>query len=139
MERMFLNQTALSLGYIALKRIRALEECNTRLPSSPLLRHLSHVKVLAACVEQVGPEEIIEYEINQDIAVGEPLEEARDPVYVDSDVGLTQRRKNAADDVAPPRYSEYARQKARITEPLHIITEDEEEITFGPREQDFEQ
>jgi hypothetical protein len=72
MQRIFMNQTALSLGYIALKRIRALEEPTTRLPSNPLLRHLGHIKILAACVEQVGPEEIVEYEINQDVALGEP-------------------------------------------------------------------
>jgi len=78
MEQMLLNQTALALGYIALKRIRALEEHTSKPPSNPLLRHLGHIKILAACVDQVGPGEIIEYEINQDTAFddsfGEQLE-----------------------------------------------------------------
>lgn len=141
MERIFLNQTALSLGYIALKRIRALEESTTRLPSSPLLRHLSHIKILAACVEQVGPEEIIEYEINQDIAVGEPLEDALEPAYIDAEVGsgrLIPERKNMYDDVANPQYQEYMGKNNATTKPLCIIAENDEEIGFEPPVHDFE-
>jgi len=145
MERIFLNQTALSLGYIALKRIRALEEPTTRLPSSPLLRHLGHIKILAACVEQVGPEEIIEYEINQDIAVGEPFDGPVDSIYNETETKSHQRipeRKgvddDVDDDVADPRYPEYTRHKNNKTKPLCNIPEDDEDICSNPQMQDFE-
>jgi len=141
MERMFLNQTALSLGYIALKRIRALEESTSRLPSSPLLRHLGHVKILTACVEQVGPEEIIDYEINQDIAVGELLDEAPELTYVNAEVKSDRwglERNAGDDDVASPRFREFARQKTNTSEQLDIITEDDEETSFEPQVHDFE-
>ena len=138
---MFLNQTALSLGYIALKRIRALEEPTTRLPSRPLLRHLGHIKILAACVEQVGPEEIIEYEINQDIAVAEPLDDPVESIYDDVEVESDQRipgRKGKGDDAADPRYPEYTRHKSNTTKPLCVIPEDNEDFCSDPQIQDFE-
>jgi len=127
MQRIFMNQTALSLGYIALKRIRALEEPTTRLPSNPLLRHLGHIKILAACVEQVGPEEIVEYEINQDVALAEPQIES---VKVEADDELFRskaERKETGDDVFDPRYPKQTCADSPPTEPLFVIKEVEED------------
>src|SRR5271170_4465790 len=127
MQRIFMNQTALSLGYIALKRIRALEEPTTRLPSNPLLRHLGHIKILAACVEQVGSEEIIDYEINQDVGLGEPRTES---VKVEADDELFRSkadRKGTEDDVSEPRCPKQARPDSPPTKPLFVIKEIEEE------------
>jgi len=127
MERIYMNQTALSLGYIALKRIRALEASTTRLPSNPLLRHLGHIKILAACVEQVGPQEIIEYEINQDFASTGPESSSGSheaPLYDATPVPLDRRiagRKNADDEVAPQRYVDT--RFASIPPPLPVIAE----------------
>lgn len=141
MERMFLNQTALSLGYIALKRIRALDEPTTRLPSNSLLRHLCHVKILTACVDQVGTEQIIEYEINQDFAAAErladPVESIYDDVEVESDL-LISERKGMGDDAAYPRYPEYTRHKSNTQKRLTVIAEDTEDFCCDPEIQDFE-
>jgi hypothetical protein len=124
MDRIYLNQTALSLGYIALKRIRAIESAGPRLPSRPLLRHLGHIKILAACVDQVGPEEIIEYEMNQDFAGGE--------VNNSYDAHDHPRRGGAHladDDVAPER------SPPRAIKPLDVIAEetdnDQEPLNAG--------
>src|SRR5271155_2051926 len=136
MQRIFMNQTALSLGYIALKRIRALEEPTTRLPSNPLLRHLGHIKILAACVEQVGPEEIVEYEINQDVALGEPHIES---VKVEADDALFRpraERKETGDDVSELRYTKQARPGSPPTEPLFVIREVEEDEGYDDAEQE---
>ena len=129
-----MNQTALSLGYIALKRIRALEEPTTRLPSNPLLRHLGHIKILAACVEQVGPEEIIEYEINQDVAVVEPHIESLKVGKVESDdesCRAKTERKETANDVFEARYTKQARPDSPPTESLFVIREVEEDEGYG--------
>jgi hypothetical protein len=145
MDRIYLNQTALSLGYIALKRIRALETPTTRLPSSPLLRHISHIKILAACVEQVGPDEIIEYEINQDHALGsEDRDEPPDPLHSNMELSLEGRieeRRGPEDDVSPWRLNESIRSSAKVP-PLSVIHEDEEEQECmshgrGPHEPSF--
>lgn len=124
MDRIYLNQTALSLGYIALKRIRALEAPTPRQPSSPLLRHISHIKILAACVEQVGPEEIIEYEINQDYGIGGS---AVDPqvkeVYHVEDADASQQESTRCETFSEPRYPLTARSTGS-TRPLSIIKED---------------
>jgi len=133
-----MNQTALSLGYIALKRIRALEEPTTRLPSNPLLRHLGHIKILAACVEQVGPEEIIEYEINQDVAIAEPHEESVKVQSDDETCRVRTERNEAADDVFDARYTKQARPKSPPTEPLFVIKEvDEDEGYQDVEEEEF--
>ena len=129
-----MNQTALSLGYIALKRIRALEEPTTRLPSNPLLRHLGHIKILAACVEQVGPEEIIEYEINQDVAVVEPHIDSIKVGEVESDdesCRAKTERKETANDVFEARYTKQAQPDSPPTEPLFVIREVEEDDGYG--------
>lgn len=142
MERIFLNQTALSLGYIALKRIRALEEpTSPRLPSNPLLRHLCHIKVLAACVEQVGPEEIIEYELNQDISIGAVHSEVTVSTQYDASGELDRRvtRMNTADDVFEPRYLENTRRNNAPLKQLEVITEDTEEPEYEEfQNNDFE-
>jgi hypothetical protein len=141
MERIFLNQAALSLGYIALKRIRALEEpTSPRLPSNHLLRHLGHTKVLAACIEQVGPEEIIEYELNQDNSMDAVHSDV--PVLTQYDAGgeLDQRvtRLNTADDVFEPRYPEATRRNTSLKQ-LEVITEDNEEHEYDePQSHNFE-
>ena len=129
MERIYLNQTALSLGYIALKRIRALEAPATRLPSNPLLRHLGHVKILAACVEQVGPDEIIEYEMNQDFAASEPSNES---FLYEEETGLDRSisgRKETDIDTSERRYPIFAPSTSKSKELLPCIkeyTEDQE-------------
>lgn len=135
MERIYLNQTALSLGYIALKRIRALEAPATRLPSNPLLRHLCHVKVLAACVEQVGPDEIIEYEINQDFTTGEEPES-----QYEMDAGLDgwlSKRKGAVADISERRNRLHSPSSRKSREPLPTINEvteyQDNRVADGPR------
>ena len=134
MDRIYLNQTALSLGYIALKRIRALEAPSSRLPSNPLLRHIGHIKILAACVEQVGPEVIIEYEINQDYGVAgtpEPPEPASyDHVERVAEDRRIAERTDAADDVFERRYRSSTRSN-NATKPLAVINEDVEESKVG--------
>jgi hypothetical protein len=124
MERMFLNQTALSLGYIAMKRIRALEEHRVKRSASPLLLQLGHIKILAACVEQVGPDEIIEYQMNQDYAV--PVHEPLESVFSDP---CTTERHVAADDVAnPPVILESSSRKTNRRKSLVAIPEDDEAV-----------
>jgi hypothetical protein len=126
---MLANQAALSLGYIALKRIRALEEPAAKLPSNSLLRHLSHCKVLAACVDQVGPDEIIQYEINQDTALEEPFvqqESSSIRVLDDADC-FRMSGVSSTDDVSEARGSRSARQRNnKFNAALHVIEEDEE-------------
>lgn len=132
MEQFHRNQRALSLGYIALKRIRALETSATRLPSSPLLRHLSHIKILTACVEEVGPEEIIAYERNQDIA----RDEREEALFVSATYGglydahMPRRhvtRCEADDDVFDERYR-ISSKLTNTTKPLEVIKEDYEDV-----------
>lgn len=119
---MFLNQTALSLGYIAMKRIRALEEHRMKRSASPLLLQLGHIKILAACVEQVGPDEIIEYQMNQDFAVAE---EPLDAVFAGS---WSSERQVAADDVANPRLHESSSRKHNKRKLLVAIPEHDEAV-----------
>jgi hypothetical protein len=131
MDRIYLNQTALSLGYIALKRIRALEAPSARLPSNPLLRHIGHIKILAACVEQVGPEVIIEYEINQDYGAAGGVPDPPEPLPYDhvEEVAEDRRmaeRTDAADDVYERRYRSSTRTN-NATTPLAVINEDVED------------
>jgi hypothetical protein len=126
MERINLNQTALSLGYIAIKRIRQLESSKpARVPSSPLLRHIHHIKILTACVEQVGPDEIIEYEINQDCGVGVPQDEPQNDVEEVGEARRIEGRLEAGDDVFERQSRTSTRFNAR--EPLSVISEDAEE------------
>jgi len=139
MEQFYLNQTALSLGYIALKRIRALENSAIRLPSSPLLRHLSHIKILAACVEQVGPEEIIEYEMNQDIARDEAQREPSEAAFAwqASRNQRHGRRREMSDDVADERYRISSR-LCDTTKSLTAVNEVHEEAdTDSPIDRDI--
>ena len=126
MERMFLNQTALSLGYIAMKRIRALEEHRAKRAVSPLLLQLGHIKILAACVEQVGPDEIIEYQINQDFGV---VEEALDAAYA------VPERQVAADDVANPPHPKCSCRTVDMRKSLVAIPEDDEDVFCVPLEE----
>ena len=129
MERMFLNQTALSLGYIAMKRIRALEEHRAKRPVSPLLLQLGHIKILAACVEQVGPDEIIEYQINQDFGVvEEPLNAAFAEPWM-------PERQVAADDVANPRPPNCSCRTVNKRKSLVAIPEDDEDVVCVPSEE----
>lgn len=129
MDRIYLNQTALSLGYIALKRIRALEAPTTRQPSSPLLRHVGHIKILAACVEQVGPEEIIEYEINQDYGIGgSTAETPAKEVYHVEDVAVFQRESTRPEVLSESQPS-LTTWSSHSTKPLSIIREDKKEDT----------
>ena len=135
MDRIYLNQTALSLGYIALKRIRALEAPTTRQPSSPLLRHVGHIKILAACVEQVGPDEIIEYEINQDYGIGgSTTETPAKEVYHVEDTAVPQK-----DLVRPEALSESqphsTTRSSPSSKPLPVIKEDNKADT---KELDFD-
>lgn len=130
MDRIYLNQTALSLGYIALKRIRALEAPSPRQPSSPLLRHVGHIKILAACVEQVGPEEIIEYEINQDYGIGGS---AGDPpakeVHHVEDVSISSQESTGYCVLSESRHPP-TRQSTNYATPLSFIKEDGKELSF---------
>jgi len=126
---MFLNQTALSLGYIAMKRIRALEEHRAKRPVSPLLLQLGHIKILAACVEQVGPDEIIEYQINQDFGVvEEPLNAAFAEPWM-------PERQVAADDVANPRAPNCSCRTVNKRKSLVAIPEDDEVVLCVPSEE----
>lgn len=108
-----------------MKRIRALEEHRVKRSASPLLLQLGHIKILAACVEQVGPDEIIQYQMNQDHAVPEhePLESV-----VFSDPWTTERHI-AADDVAhPPAILESSSRKTNRPKSLVAIPEDDEDV-----------
>jgi len=128
MDRIYLNQTALSLGYIALKRIRALEAPSTRQPSSPLLRHVGHIKILAACVEQVGPEEIIEYEINQDYGIGGSASDslAKEVHHVE-DAAISSQESTGFCVLSESRHPP-TRRSTNYTTPLSIIKEDGKEV-----------
>jgi hypothetical protein len=129
MDRIYLNQTALSLGYIALKRIRALEAPSPRQPSSPLLRHVGHIKILAACVEQVGPEEIIEYEINQDYGIGgSAVDPPAEEVCHVEDTAVSVQESMERGVFSEPRHPP-TRRSANSNTPLSIIKEDGKEFS----------
>jgi hypothetical protein len=127
MEQLQNNQRALSVGYIALKRIRALDSCSTRLPSSPLFRHLSHLKILAACVEQVGPDEIISYEMNQDARDEAQRESPFTTAYELYGSRRHSTTYEGSDDVYEERYR-ISSKIANTTRPLEVIKEVHEDI-----------
>jgi len=130
MDRIYLNQTALSLAYIALKRIRALDAPSPRQPASPLLRHIGHIKILAACVEHVGSEEIIEYEINQDYGIdGSHVETPDREVYHVEDTALPHEVSIQPEAVSGSQHSS-TKWSSSSTKPLPIITEDPKEFNF---------
>jgi hypothetical protein len=85
-----------------------------------------HVKILAACVEQVGPDEIVEYEINQDCGVGEPTDEQRYDVEEDLETRRLKVRNGTDDDVFE-RQSQTSTRSSTARQPLSVISEDSEE------------
>lgn len=86
---------------------------------------------MAACVEQVGPEVIIEYEINQDYGAAGGVPEPSEPLSYDHVEEVAEdrwmaERTDAADDVYERRCRNSARTN-NATTPLAVIDEDVED------------